>query len=307
MAKRRTEALIARIRRETGNLDTDGNDFATSNGIGDGEIVEYLNDAVAALEAAILQSHPQGMAREEKLIDIVANQESYDIPLAAVEESGIVAVYYSPTGNTTDFYPLDQALESERSTQFTGEPDQYIRSGRKILLNPIPQTSVTGGLRVKYVRRAPRLSKRYGPITAVTVNTSTRVVTSVTIADSAQFNSTYDYINVVDFYGTMKMANLPVASGTFTILSGHVYEVGESIAIGDYITYGAYTSTHHSFPESVERFLVASAKRDIYERDNNENSAKEDKKAKEYLEDIKENWADLSEDIFRIPDINRNE
>ena len=96
-------------------------------------------------------------------------------------------------------------------------------------------------------------------------------------------------------------------AATLTPDSTHTYESGETIAVGDYVVSGAYTSTHPELGEEVERYLQSYAVWKVLKRDSSVDSTEAIQELGEIEADILASYADLGDDIQEIPVINNDD
>lgn len=144
--------LITHIRTTTENTDVD-----TPNNIGidDTEFIQYLNDAQYRLQSLIVQQHPDVFSDEAEIT--IDGSEKYDLATAApliLINNKVLNVEYSSTGNSDDYYVLEETSLKNRSPGSTGSPSFYVRSSGKII--PVGKPS-SGKLRVTYIKRLKEL------------------------------------------------------------------------------------------------------------------------------------------------------
>ena len=298
--------LISQVRRQTEN-----EDVSSTAGITNAEFLQYLNDAQHRLQSVITATHPKVFVKEE-ILDVTVDQEAYAIPDDALMQNKIVTVEYSPSGNTEDYYHLEQTTMKRRDTAVQGFPVTYIRRAGQILLQPRQQQA--GNLRVNYVKRIWDLDTRRGIVsTAVTSGNSITTLeldasSSNPALDSATLNDN-DYICIVDKNGLMKMRNVEIdsvdaATGIVTISAGYTFDDDESIAVGDYVVAGRDASTHHEFPQMCERYLLAYAAWKIQKRDSSVDYQEQQQELEAMEDDIVNSFADVSDDIHYVPQLN---
>lgn len=257
--------ILAQVRLQTDNEDTSTADGVTVTGIRDEEFIQYFNDAQDRLQSRISSANsPYENFVVESEIDIVSGQEEYDIPDRLFFNKEVRDVAYSPTGLAVDYLPLRKEYFINRSTQTATYPSMYYRRFGKICINPIPSSS-TGKLRVLYERSLDDLDIRRGQISDVSGLTET-TFSSITLDTTADVSSTTNLTNaqficVVDAYGAVKAYNIPVGSFTSSTRvlapsSSHAFASGETIAAGDYVVIGKYTTTHSLLPDECERYLI---------------------------------------------------
>lgn len=291
--------LISQIRVQTENE----NEAA----IEDSEILQYLNDAQERLHAVVSAKYPK-VFLETKEYNIVTGQSDYELPVNVFLDNKVLNVEYSYTGDTEDYYPLDPITLKER-TNYSGYPVNYIRRSGKVTLDPIPD-SPSGKIRVEYVKRIRHLDKRRGVIDLITTDSSTITSlvldTSNSLAIDTDAFEDVEYVCLVDKYGNVGYANIPVDSidsstGSVTITSGYSFGTGESASPGDYIVIGENTSTHSEFPRNCERYLIAYASWKLLKRDSSADYAEQQQELLAMEDDIVNSFADVDDDFVKIP------
>lgn len=303
---RRCQQLITVIRRQSENVQIDPDD-----GIGDDEVIQFMNDGQERLEAAIIRTHEKAFAADS-FVDLVADQEIYVLPFGTFINHNIITVEYSFTGQATDYIPLRRGKLIER-TSFRGFPSMYIPRVREIIVNPIADRSITSGLRITTNPKHPRMDKRRGIVTAVTLSGSavTNLVVNATSGD-VPYNPSdfeeFDRISVVDADGNQQMKNIPLDSansnGTLTVRSSFTFETGETIAIGDYVVLGENATTHLQMPQICEKYLIEYGSWKMLMRDSSADSTEQAVVVGAVEKDIVDSFAEISGDVDRIPIIN---
>lgn len=300
--------LIDDVRESTENTDV-----SDTIGIQDAEFLRFINDAQFRIHAKIVQQHP-AVFLKEKTYSIVGGQESYAVPRLTYMQNKITQVEYNAdtTGNQY-YYPLRPAFLFERDTGSKGTPVKYVRKAGEILLLPIPQQS-TGQLRVTYVHRLPKLDLRRGSVASVTLDSATNTISSLALdvstdsVDSTQLNK-FTRVSFCDEEGNVTMSNVKVtnidaATGTITVDSSFTYETGETIAVGNYIVSGDYSSTHSELDEMVERYIIAYCTFKILQRDSNITDLQVQQNIlMEMEQEIIDSYKEISDDIIEIPNI----
>lgn len=305
---RRIDQLISQIRRQTENEDS-GADF----GIQTEEFIQYINDAQHRLQSLVTATHPTAFVQEE-VQAVIKGQQEYALSDLTLMDNKVSTVEYSDTGREDDYYHLEQISLKNRTTYSSAHPCHYIRRSGKILLQPTPD-SLTGTIRINYVKRLYDLDIRRGKILAVT--TSGNSITNLQL-DTSLANPQVDidklresdYICVCDKDGNMKMRNIPItginsATGALLIESGFEFQDGETLEIGDFVVAGKDAVTHSELPKMCERYLIAYAAWKILKRDSSVDSAEQEGELRVMEEDIVNSFAYIDDDVHRIPEINR--
>lgn len=294
-------------------LSTENTDFSDTIGIKDTEFLRFLNDGQRRIQNLIVQKHPQ-VFLTEKTVSIVGDQEAYSLPIDSFLGNKVSQVEFNPESSGTNyFYPLRPASLFQRDSGSNGDPIKYIRKSGQILLLPIPQSSV-GQLRYNYVQKLPQLALRRGSVSAVTLNGTDNTITTLTLNVSTDTVDTTELdkwtrVSIIDEEGNVKMKNIKVtdvdgATGTVTVDSSFSYDTGETIAVGNYIVEGPWSSTHVTIDDMVERYLIAYATFKILQRDSNLTDLQVQQNVLLEMEsEIIESYAEISDDIMEIPNI----
>lgn len=288
---------------------TENDEFSDDTGIGNDELIQYVNDAQYRLLSLITSTHPTVFVKESPLIQVNKSQEVYPLPDDTFLENRITSIEYSDTGLIRDLNKLRPLTLSTREVSFEGFPKNYIRRSGNILLSPVPNS--TGVLRFNYQRRIAELDIRRARVSAVTLDTNNRTITSLTFdTTEASFDAstlnTCDHICAIDKLGTQKMIKIEIDSvdtntGVVTISSGFVYEEGSTLDIGDYIVCGFDASTHTELPKICERYLVSYLSWKLFKRDSSEDSFEQRNELKSMEKDIVDSFSDVDDDITLIP------
>lgn len=296
---RYVQRLISQVRKQTENEDV--TDFT---GIQDSEFLQYLNDAQHNLQALITQKHPNVFVRE-KIYDISANQDTYEVPSDCYLGNKILNVEFSSTGEDRDYYPLAQDSIKNRNTSYAASPYKYIRLDGNIILNPKPQSS--GKLKVTYIYVIDELDLRRGQVSASPTSSSTGPWTISLSATDMSSLEDHDYVCIVDKKGKMIARNLELNSVTPTSISVAAYTPGlydSAIQNGNYVVGGKNTSTHGSFDSSVERYLIAYCAWKILKRDSSLDSGEAIQELNRMAREIVDSYALISDDLQLIPQLN---
>lgn len=284
--------LIDQVRRETENEDQ-----TSFTGIKDSEFLQYLNDAQHRLQSLITAHHPRVFIEETK-IDIVSGQESYDLPTDIFLENKVHKVEYSSTGDLDDYYILEEADYSIRSSGSTGSPANYIRMSGKILLSPVP---TSGKLRINYIKRIRELDLRQMEFESGGYATDTGVLTFKDISEIDSL-SEHDYLCIVDRDGKKIHSNLSYSDLTnskFTISTGL-----SSMSSGGFIVGGKDTTTHSDLPRNCERYLIAYCAWKIFKRDSSMDSGDQQTELSAMEQDIVDSYKVITDDVQYVPQLN---
>jgi hypothetical protein len=294
---KKLDDLITEARRQTDN--SDNTNTEASDSVSTEEFIYAANDAQDRLQSLITARYPEEFVTQ-KIIDIVSGTEAYSISDRVYLNARIHSVEWSYTGNIKDYYVIQSGKIRERDTQ-SGSPCFYIRRNGQLLLNPIPNTSVSK-LRVNYERELDDVDVRRAKVTGTTGTP----LTSIAI-DSAQTGITSlgagDYICISDKYGVVKAYNIPVTSATISAITipSHTLGTDESITAGDYVTIGKYTTTHSKLSDACERHLVAYMVWRILMRDDKKRARDKEQEYLSIESDIIAGYSDITRDVEFIP------
>jgi hypothetical protein len=307
---KRGDKLINIARKNTEN-----EEYSNTSGISDDEMYQWLNDAQYRLLSRITTTHPKAFIKESADISVANGQELYSLPDDIYLENRIVTVEYSHTGLERDYIKLDKGTLSQREPNSTGYPNIYIRRTGKILLHPIPSSN-TGMIRINYQRRIAEIMPRLGQVSAITLDSATKTITSLTInPDQTDYDSTSiiasDHLCLIDILGNQNMTRvqidtMDISTGVVTVNSSFVYEAGESISVGDYVVEGYNSTTHSELSKSTERFLIAYLVWKILKRDSSEDHMEQRNELKSMENDIVEGYAEIDDDINYLPIIDED-
>lgn len=299
---RRVELLIAQSRRAT-----ESENFSEDTGIPDAEFLQYLNDAQDRVYGKILSVFPS-CYMDEKIVSVVYNQEAYDLPEDAFLGSRTETIEYSSTGQEADYRLLRKVRIRERYNGNAGTPDEYVRRGKQILLQPKPADS-SATLRINYYKKLPTLDKRRAQVLDVTLVddeiTVLHLDPTLLTQDDIDDIQLYSYITIVDKDGVIQMKNIPVSSvdgttGLVTLDGAFHFEEGETIAVGNWVCVGQYSTTHSQLDDSCERYLIAHTDWKILFRDSSTDQIEENKELTQMITDIMEAYTEADEDVDGI-------
>lgn len=248
---RRVEHLINDIRFNSNQLDT--------NRFTDLRLLKLLNNAQRAIQNTIFTSDmTDHLLKKTEVIDLVAGQEEYSLPIDIYAQSSIssvkMAINNSFNNSNNSYFNLNQISDKETRRQLG-----YTVYNDKLVISPIPQNSITGGLKIFYQRKLPTLSVRVGQIDSFITGTS--ITLDAGYLDEAIGNFD-DYISVVDANGTIKQSGI-----SFSAYAGGVISTTETldlIANGDYVVIGEYATTNPQIPDTCEDMLTSHVERSIY-------------------------------------------
>lgn len=265
---RKLETLITASRRATENQE-----YNDTSGIQDEEFIQYFNDGQEEVQALINSNFPHVLMKIKEM-NVSANTEEYAIPDDVYLGTRIDFIEFTQSGAPQNYYPLKKGSVKERLSGIQTDPSFYIRNGNSIFLEPKPQSSGSK-IRITYQRTIPTLDIVRGTVEAVTLDSNTRTVISLTLDDTVTMDITalteQNYMTVIDKNGNIKMKAIPVvsisSSGVVTLDAGFVYESGETISAGDYVVRGKYASNFSQLPDVCEKYLLEYCNTRILVRD----------------------------------------
>lgn len=301
--------ILTQIRRDTNNL-SEAIVVSSSEGIQDVDFVRGFNRAQNRIQSRIVDVNLTAFEKQ-KFVDVVSNQVSYDLPDDIYLGNKLNCVEFSPTGQLEDYYQLTKKNAKERNNLSTSYLEGYIPINKTIQLDPSPQSAVTNGLRLTYVQKLPSIDLRRTKVTAVTLNGSSRTITSLAVdvlndpaltGDNLTAFQENNYFSIVDKYGSIKMNRIPWTSvdtntGVITVPGTFVYEVGQSITVGDYLVTGYNATSHSQLDDDLERYLELFCTRYIFNRDSSDDAVAADAELKEIEQDIVDKFTTLNEDV----------
>lgn len=257
--------IITDARRLSRNEDfsVDSTSGAVTGGQGNDELLRYINDAQDLLQSKISNAHssvsPFASSQE---ITTVADQRAYSVNDRVFYNKEFITIRYSHSGNLSDYgRPLDKLHPMNDISDAAEYPVGYYRQGGYFYPVPIINRA-NAKFEVKYERSLDDLALRVGTVTARTLSsTQLTALTISTATDDANAiaNVSDKYLCVSDKDGVVKMRNIPFTSyasgtGVFT-LDPFTFATGETVAVGDFITLGKYTTTHSKLADECESYL----------------------------------------------------
>ena len=297
---KRIDLLINQSRRATENVE-----YSETTGISDEEFIQYLNDAQDRIEVLIQNEFPNVFMKEVD-IQAVAGQEAYDIPEDALISNRVTNVQYSDAGSVLNFRNLKTGTEKERLTGMTATPSFYIRRHKQILLQPTPHNNA-GLIRVLYQKKLPRLDKRRGQVSSLTLSGNS-IVSLVLDVGSLDADPITDvgYLTVVNSKGVIQMRRVPVNSidtttGEVDVEAGFEFEDGETISANDYVVAGFEATTHSELPDICERYLIGYCNWKILKRDSSDDAQEAFSELQVIESDIVSSYGTPDGDVPQIP------
>lgn len=287
--------IINQVRKQTEN-----EEFTDFTGIQDSEFIQYINDAQHSLQAAIVSQHPRVFTKEV-VLDVIPEQEKYELPSDCYLGNKVHNVEYSRDGREENYYVLNEDTIKSRTSGITGSPVNYIRISGKIMVLPQP---TTGKIRLTYVRRVPELDLRRALVSSAT-STYINLDNSTFLTDTDSLLE-HEYVCVVDRKGDIIAKDIPISGVSSTVLNLDNYVPASddgSIQAGHYVVGGRNTSTHGEFDDSVERYIISYVAWKILKRDSSVDSQEAIQELTMMLTDIVKSYGMVSDDVQYIPDL----
>jgi hypothetical protein len=254
MSLRPITNLIEQARIAASELDN-----TDTTGVSDIEIVRYLNQGQNIIYRKII-SKSQKLFSKTVEIPIAASQKLVDMPKDIYAQNRITDVKYV---ESEYIYQIHAGTEKDDLWNRPAIPVRYFRRNNQIVL--VPQPLQAGTIRLSYIYKIPELNKKAGTIADVTTSSNT-----ITLLEADIVTDTLDTLellkftrfSVVDKEGNVKMSNIKYDSanpttGVITITPGFTFDTAtESIAVGDTIVAGPYSSTFSALEADVEEYVV---------------------------------------------------
>lgn len=248
---RTVEQLILMARKLSRNERYDSN-----SGVPQDVFVQYVQNAQDTLLKEITNLKTKYF-KKQIVQDVVSNQEKYSYPDDLLVQH-IETIQWTDSISGTYWQTLYKSYTKEKITLQPGYPFSYVPYNDGFYLNP---PIVRGKLWISYETTLPRVQKRSGKITSISL--ASGVLSGITVDstsdfyDQTQINSDF-YLCIVDKFGAVKAKNIPydsVSSGVFT-MSPYTLKTTDSIAVGDCILVGKDTCNVPQFPDLCESFLI---------------------------------------------------
>ena len=242
MSIKRTDYLISDVREETDNpnvLDTK-----------DGTIVNFLNRAQDRVTSVISVKDESFLSKED-YIDVVSGTVEYALFSDMLMKNRVISVEWSLDANASlprrTWSQLKKIMPNEQSSVI----GYFLRQGN-IVINPVPTSSQTDGLRINYIKRPRPLDRRRGTISSLAPLTITGHDTTETLAN--------DLLTIVNTLGVATVTD--VLNGGFDSGTGVITTTTTltGAAIGNFVLLGGNSTTHSELPDIMEPYLIEYAK-----------------------------------------------
>jgi hypothetical protein len=247
--------LIRRLRN-----DSNFKLYTSNTGIQDQEIIDLLNDAQSELITRISAVNTTQF-QSEAIIDIVSGQTTYNTRGRLLHNAKIVDVKLQFNGFDSWCDIGKQTIREVKGNTWD-RVAWALQNGNIVVDGRVDET--VSKIKIIFEDFPYRMAKRAAIITdgAGSGGRVTAVSCSYLYPNAEiDFNADIDrYFCVTNASGTTLMLNVPyisVTNGVFTLpVSGHGYEAGETINIGDYLLIGKEVTTHSNVSSDLERFYI---------------------------------------------------
>ena len=201
--------------------------------------------------------------------------------------------------------PLTQVSPKERTVGFG-----YFLRGMSIIIAPMPQT-INTVLRVTGMKRLYNVDKRRGKISTINSLNGVTTLGLTGIPTRSDFALT-DSVSIVDANGnilqytdpsTGKITyfnDLPLSSFAAPNLAVTIDSI-PSTAVGCYVVYGGYATTHCEMDDFCNRYLIESAVMRIFMRDSSKDMSGQGALVQALEDEIVASYASLGNDAQVIP------
>lgn len=300
--------ILDAVRRDTHNVDW-AQGGAGRKGTIQEDLVRYANWAQQRAQGVVARKHNYYFEVAPKEISIVADQDTYTVPDNVYLGSRIQKVEYSRSGLARDYNRLRPFNPHSDYPRIGSHPCFYRRRGSSITLTPTPAQS-QGSIRVHYERALDLLALRAGQVQGRTL-TSTQLtalsIDTTSDGDDVIPLSTAQYICINDQYGNVKMYNIPITSyddstGIVT-LDAFTFAEGESVAVGDYVTVGKYTTTHSDLVDDFERYISEYVSERLLHKDSSVDAFEVSQMFQNMEEEIVSSLSLPDKDIARLEEV----
>lgn len=299
---RNVQYIIEDIREASENQDV-----SEFSGIQDREILRYINNAQERIQAEIVKKSPKVFTKET--IIPVDGSPSYNLPYDIMLGNKVTNVEYryAETGCWERLEPDYVANLDSMSSVLEESPSTYIRLNGKIVLRPRVRR---GWLRVTYVAALPRIDLRRGAISSATISGGLLSALTLDTTGLDMELSRGNGLSIVNGRGSILIDNIPYeevssSTGVVTLESSVSTTLAAGDILGKFVVMGIKASTHHSLDASVERYLIEYTVAKLLQRDGSGELANQMVIVQGLESEIIDSYAEVSDDILKIPDIDR--
>lgn len=141
--------------------------YSFTEGWNNNVAVDILNLALDKLYAFITQiDNPANI--EEVALDVISQQQAYDLPIHVQMALRIVDVRYLYGYQSWEFVTLRQGMIQDRFSYPTNIPDIWCLRNGKMLLSPTPNLTKPASLIINYQKRMRKMDIRRGFVGSIT-------------------------------------------------------------------------------------------------------------------------------------------
>jgi hypothetical protein len=278
MALRYVGLQIAQARSETGETD-----YTDDNGVPQSVFVQALKEGVIHCQNALYLAAPQ-IFDVIGYLDAVIDQVEYDLPENAFLGSALAAVEFSASGENTDYYRLN-LIDYAYRVGGSGNPSGFTPYGdNKMIVDPAC-ASTGGQFRFPYGANLDEPALRIGKVASATKDVAMENYLTIVLENDSTLDgdtlSENEYVCLNDKDGVVKYYNAHYSAydsttKTLTLDTDTSVEDG-TIAVGDYVTAGKYSTTHIKLAPVAEPILLAFMRRRAYlEKSSDDRASEED-------------------------------
>ena len=273
---KRIEYLLNDVRLHSDNKDI--------NGILDREIIQYFNDGIKLIQATVFKNDPL-CTHFIVTSDVfsAAEDEEIDLPTDCYADSAISSVLASEDGG--HWHPLERIWEEDHNSL------GFKIEGKKLILS-----FDVNYVKIKYFKRLPRFDKRWASIASKVGS-----VLNLSGATDTDLSLVNDTISVVDADGVIVQGNIKTSSYSLpTSLTSSTTLLG-SVAAGQFIVSGGYSTTICDLPEECETLLMDYVKLRLLTRNNYTDAIKQQAFSEEQKQIIADIFARNAKDRTAPP------
>lgn len=271
MSTRRSELII-----DVARALSYSEDYSLTEGWNNNVAVQLLNLGLDKLYMGITEiDNPANI--EEYTMDVVATQQSYDIPIDVQLFVRIMDARFLWGTQAYEFITLRQGMIQDRLNYPINVPDTYCIRDGKLLLSPAPAITKAGALILNYQKRMRSLDVRRGRVVSRTTAPATFLLSFVAQSEKdtdMRVNAEsaldkVDYCCIVDVHGLPIVNAIPIFSydpinqiinalPSYVIPPLELAALDAAILAGTqlYVTQGLYSSTHSELDIQCEDFLI---------------------------------------------------
>lgn len=292
---------------------TENTQFSENTGISDRELLLSLNEGLQYLQSEIVKRGSKIFVKD--YVTTVGGNRRVDLPNDTYLNARVVDVDYrrQSTNNWSRVNP--SIFDLRERYVHKGTPETYTRRTGYISLDPEPDS---GEIRIAYIYKLPSADLQRAVVLSSDLdNVNFKINNLFLDLDNPDVGVNFDvlkrnpYITICDMYGNIKMNNILVRSldedtGEIIINPDFIFEEGQLIEAGDYVLSGKNASNFLYIDDHLERFLRIYVETKVFKREGSSEYVASVQSLQTILNDIVEMYADISDDVYLIPDINED-